>query len=349
MKVITILIITLLLTGCYNEGDYLQGYIEGQYTYLSSIYVGRLQKLHVARGQRVKKGEPLFNLESQPEISEYRRAQADLASQQAKLKDYLAGQRGTVVGGILAQREQARADLELATANFNRTKQLFAKGVVSKANFDDSLAQLKTNQQRVNQFEQNLREAEQGERQFRVAQQTYDVKSNEATATQAQWQLNQKALFAPEDGLIFDTYYNEGEAVAANQPVVSLLAPRFIYVIFYVPEPLRATLTIGQRITFRCEACVQEFPATINYISAQAEYTPPVIFSRESRTKLVYRVQAQLTKDVALQVNPGQPIEVITAPKYKRKRLHFNISYEVIKQMIKQTNKWIFDWKPTTK
>jgi HlyD family secretion protein len=340
-----VLLFTLLLAGCFNGGsDHFQGYIEGQYTYLSSINSGRLQKLYVVRGQRVTRGQPLFALEAEPQNYEVNKAQATLQSEQAKLNDYITGQRSTVLAGIIAQREQAQADLDLATNNFNRNKQLFEKGVISRAAYDDSLAQVKTNQQKVNQFEQNLREAEQGERQYRILQQTDTVKANQSSVTEAQWQLNQKGLFAPEDGLIFDTYFNEGELIPSNQAVVSLLAPRFIYVIFYIPEPLRAQLHLNDSITFTCDSCRKDLNAIINYISPQAEYTPPVIYSRESRYKLVYRVQAKLTLETALQVNPGQPVEVMIPAIMKPRN-----SYDFIKKMDLQTKQWFSGWKKTLK
>lgn len=300
-----------ILVSCsqYN-GPVLQGYIEGEYTNLSPLVPGALRKLHVSRGESVRAGQILFVLDDQPESAELKRAQANLESQQSKLKDYLSGQRSTVLAGIIAQRDQAQADLELAQSNFNRTAQLFKKGVVSKASYDEDLSKLKSSQQRVNQFEQNLKEAELGEREYRILQQSDEVKSAAAQVEESKWRLSQKTLFAPEAGLIFDTFFVEGEQIAANQPVVSLLAPRNVYVVFFIPEPIRSQIAINEGITFDCDGCKQQYTATINYISPQAEYTPPVIYSRESRSKLVYRVQAKLPLSYAMKLHPGQPVEV---------------------------------------
>lgn len=341
MRITVYIITAVLLAGCSNKDIY-QGYVDADYTYMATAYSGRLHKLYVRRGQRVTKGQQLFDLENQPQISDYDQAQANLAGEQAKLKDYLSGQRATIVGGILAQREQAQADLELATNNFNRTKQLFEKGVVPRSTYDDSLAQLKTNQQRVAQFEQNLKEAELGERQFRILQQTYIVKANEAASKQAQWQLSQKSLIAPDEGIIFDTYFNEGEEVSANQPVVSILSPRYMYVVFYIPEPERAKLYLNQQIEFTCDGCSKHFIGVINYISPQAEYTPPLIYSRESRSKLVYRVQAIVSKDIAYQIHPGQPVDITLLKERQQRRVR---GFDFIERMKHHTNKWIDYWK----
>lgn len=343
MKIIGCVLISFLLAGCYGGRDNIyQGYVEGEYTYLAPVYTGRLQRLYVARGQRVTQGQRLFDLETQPELDQYKRSQAELASQQAKLKDYLSGQRSTVLGGIIAQREQAQADLELATNNFNRNKILYQKGVIPRSTYDDSLAQLKANQQRVAQFEQNLREAEQGERQFRIVEQSNEVKANEASTNQAKWQLTQKSMVAPDEGLIFNTYYTQGELIPANQAVLALLSPKNVYVVFFIPEPLRATLQLGDVMIFTCDGCRTNYKAVINYISPQAEYTPPVIYSRESRSKLVYRVQAALTPEVANVVHPGQPVEI--RPERREARFSDQMGFNFIQKMYLHTNQWIWKW-----
>lgn len=321
MRHFWVICIAIVLVGCSRyEGTDLQGYIEGQYTHMSPFLGGRLKKLYVSRGQSVRQGQPLFELDNEPEQSQLNKALASLQAEQAKLKDYLVGQRTTVLAGIIAQREQAQAELGLAKNNFARTEELFQKGVVSRSSYDDACAKLKSTQQRVNQYEENLKEAEQGERQYRVLEQANAVKSAEASVTEARWRLFQKKLFAPESGLIYDTFYNVGEQINAGQPVVSLLTPDCIYLIFYVPEPLRSKVAVNDRVEFDCDQCQEQFSATINYVSPQAEYTPPVIYSRESRSKLVYRIQAKLSRPVAQKIYPGQPVNVYLLKKKSAQR-----------------------------
>lgn len=310
MKRCCLIMLLSLLVSCSPHTDTLQGYIDGEYTNLAANLSGRLQRLHVERGQSVKQGDPIFELDQEPEVSAFKKAESDLQAQQSKLKDYMAGERTTVLAGIIAQREQAQADLDLAKVNFERNQILFKKGVVSKASYDEALATLKASQQKVNQFEQNLKEAELGERQYRILEQSENVQAAQADYKQAKWRLDQKSVVAPEDGLIFDTFFNEGEQVNANQAVAALLAPRYVRLIFYIPEPLRGTLALNQRILFDFDGATQKYEAYINYISPQAEYTPPVIFSRESRMKLVFRVQAKLPLSIATKVHPGQPVDV---------------------------------------
>ncbi len=316
-----------LLGSCSDyEGQPLQGYVEGEYTLMASTVSGKLFKLHVERGQSVKADQRLFDLDPEPESSAFKKAKSNLDAEKSKLRDYMSGERSTVLGGIIAQREQAQADLELAKSNFSRTEQLYQKAVVSKSDYDDALAKLKSTQQKVTQFEENLKEAELGERQYRILEQAEQVRAAEATLQEAKWRLEQKTITAPEASLVFDTLFNEGEQVAANQAVVSLLAPRYIRLIFYVPEPIRSKLALNARVEFDCDGCNQRFTAYINYISPEAEYTPPVIFSRESRIKLVYRVQAKLPLGVAAKVTPGQPVDVYIPLQTHKRKYFFGIN-----------------------
>ena len=108
--------------------------------------------------------------------------------------------------------------------------------------------------------------------------------------------------------MVEKVYYRPGEFVAAGQPVVSLLPPANVKLVFFLPEPRLGALKVGDPIAYHCDRCV-DGEALVSFIATQAEYTPPVIYSVESRDKLVFRVEARGT----LALNPGQPVD-ITVP-----------------------------------
>ncbi len=81
---------------------------------------------------------------------------------------------------------------------------------------------------------------------------------------------------------------------------------------FYVPETRLAALRVGDAVSVRCDGCGNAIPAKIRFIAPQAEYTPPVIYSRENRAKLVYLVEAWPdAPNPAL--HPGLPVEAMLA------------------------------------
>jgi HlyD family secretion protein len=98
--------------------------------------------------------------------------------------------------------------------------------------------------------------------------------------------------------------------MAAGAPVVSLLPPGNIFVRFFVAEPELAGIHRGDAVTISCDSCRAGIAATISFVSPQAEYTPPVIYSDESRSKLVYMIEARPPPQEAARFNPGQPVTV---------------------------------------
>jgi HlyD family secretion protein len=109
---------------------------------------------------------------------------------------------------------------------------------------------------------------------------------------------------------VFDTLYVEGEFVQAAHPVVSILAPGNITIRFFVPENRLASLSMGQEVFVQVDGSEKIYQAAISYISPQAEYTPPVIYSRDTRSKLVFLIEAAFATSEAVSLHPGQPADV---------------------------------------
>ena len=131
-----------------------------------------------------------------------------------------------------------------------------------------------------------------------------------AVVSQAQWRLGQKTQPAPRSGLVHDTFFVPGEWVPAGKPVVSLLPPENIKLRFFVPESLVGRLQLGQKVGVSCDGCGASIQASVSYVSPSAEFTPPVIYSKESRAKLVFMVEAQPAPADAVRLKPGQPVDV---------------------------------------
>lgn len=92
---------------------------------------------------------------------------------------------------------------------------------------------------------------------------------------------------APIAGTIQQIYFREGETVAAQRPVISILPPGNMKVRFYVPEPELPKMKVGEDVRVTCDGCPGEIAAKVYFIATMAEYTPPVIYSLSERSKLV--------------------------------------------------------------
>jgi HlyD family secretion protein len=246
--------------GCSpNSSNEFQGYIEGEYVYVASPLGGALTNLAVARGDGVKAGQLLFELERGSEAAAVQQAEKNLT--------------------------QAKANLALSEAEFARRQQLRNdQGVISAEELDQTRAQ---------------RDAD-------LAQ----VESQTAALDRARWSFDQKQQFAPTNALVQDTLYRAGEWVASGNPVVELLPPANIKVRFFVPQAALPRIKPGQTVSVTFDGGQQAYSATVNFISTQAEFTPPVIYSRENRAKLVFMIEAKFPPADAADLRPGQPVDV---------------------------------------
>lgn len=192
-----------------------------------------------------------------------------------------------VLEAARARLDQAESSLALAKVGLERAKKLFDRSVVPRSRLDD-------------------------------AQSAYDTSVAATTAARAdvedaRTKLVRRRVAAPVTGTVQETYYRPGEIVAAGRPIVSLLPPNNVKIRFYVPEPARPRMQVGKSVSFSCDGCADGLQAKIFFVSNEAEYAPPVIFSREERSKLLYMVEAR-PKGEADAVPIGQPVTVSASP-----------------------------------
>lgn len=240
-----LLVLTMLaLAACSRASHHrAQGYVEGDYLYVGPQVAGRIEGLAVEKGAWVDRGALLFHLDETE-------AQANLA--------------------------EAEATLKAAELDYERTKDLRSRRVVSQSALDES------------------------ERRFDTARAALD---------QAKWQVSERTVAAPASGIIADVYFRVGEVVSPGQPVVSVLPPENKKIRFFVAEPELAAVPLGAEVRVTCDGCEEDLRAKVVFVASEAEFTPPVIFSREARGKLVFKMEATLLGNAqALKV--GQPVEV---------------------------------------
>jgi HlyD family secretion protein len=302
-----------LLAGCEKPASNgWQGYIEGEFVLLASPYAGQLQKLYVRRGDALEAGKPVFALEQESERAARAEAEERMKSAQARLENLQVPRRQPEITALREQVNQAKAALQLSRANLAREQELFAKGFSPKARLDDARSAYERDSARLKEMDAQLRTAQQplgreGEREGAEA----EMAAAKAVLAQAAWRLEQKSVAAPVAALVQDTFFVEGEWVPAGKPVASLLPPANVKARFYVAETVIGSLAPGKPVEIRCDGCGAPIAAKVTYISSQAEYTPPVLYTREQRGKLLFLVEARPSPADAVRLRPGQPIDVV--------------------------------------
>lgn len=303
-------LLAAVLTGCGgSQPAYFPGYAEGEFVRVAAPLAGTLEALRVERGDVVAQGAPLFTLESDVERAARAEAEARVATAQASLDDLRKGRRPPEVAAARAQLAQAQASLTQSEADLARTTKLVAGHFLPPQQLDAALAARDRDRAQVAELSLQVRIAQLPARSDAIAAAAAEVKAATDALAQAAWRVRQKAQAAPAAGLVDDTYYRPGEWVAAGSPVVSLLPPGNVKLVFFVPETLVSSIRIGGIVTARCDGCAQPFSARVDFVSPQAEFTPPVIYSRESRAKLVFRIEAR-PDPPSPSLHPGLPVEI---------------------------------------
>jgi len=293
----------LLLRGPERERS-LSGYIEAESLFLAAPVAGTVSTITAQEGQRVAAGASLFAIDP-----------ATLSAQGEQARAQVAEAR-TQIAAAQAQAQQAEAEATAAAADADRARRDLNR-LLSVRREDPAAVAGKD----IDAAQAALREAN---ARLNAARETTQARRAQIAAARAQEdqakggerevgiRVGQLAPPAPSAARVEDVFYRPGEWVAANQPVVSLLPDDRIKVRFFVPEQEVARYRPGRSVRFSCDGCAAGLDAKISYVSPRPEFTPPIIFSRDSRDRLVFMVEALPARPANLM--PGLPVDVEPLP-----------------------------------
>lgn len=288
-----------------------QGYAEADYVKVGPTQQGMLTEVSVARGDQAALGTPLFAQDDTQDRAARDQAARQLAQAEEQLANLQAGGKQTEIAQAEANLSDAHATLTRAEADLQRGEAQLRTGGVARQDIDHFRANYQSATAKVQGFEAALAQlhAPLG-REGEIKAQSDSVAAARAALAAAQWRLDQRRVTAPAAGRVADVLARPGETMAAGAPIVSLLPPENIFVRFFVPEGALSGIHRGDLVALRCDGCPGDLSAAISFISPQAEYTPPLIYSEESRAKLVYLIEARPPPAQAALLNPGEPVEV---------------------------------------
>jgi HlyD family secretion protein len=286
----------------------LTGYVEGERIYLSAPVSGALAQLYVREGGRVEAGGRTFLIDPGVQQAQAESAAAGVGAAQARVEDLTKGQREEELSVYDAELQAALASERQADADYNRIAPLVRQGIYAPARLDQVRAARDAARAQTAAVRRRREVATLGARQDAVAQARQQVAQAEGGLAEANVRLNQLSPVAPGPARVEEVFYRPGEWAPANQPILALLPDREVKLVFFVPEAEMARYRAGRTVRFRCDGCTAEGRARITWISARPEFTPPILYSKGSRDRLVYRVEA--LPENAATLNPGLPVDV---------------------------------------
>lgn len=301
------------LAACSAKSDApLQGYVEGTYVYVSGESAGRLVERPALDGAPVKEGALLFRLDDSSEKAQLLAAQARLAQSQAQLSDLQSGKRPEELSVLVAQVSAARANFNSANDAYSRQLVLLEKGVVSQTAVDNAKTARDAAEAQLQAAERQLEVARLPARPDEIDAAERNVAAEQAAVDQAKIALARRTVISPASGMIEETFFEPGEQVTVGAPVVSLLPDVNKRIRFFLPERQLAGVKVGDRVAVACDNCPAGLAAEVTFVSSQAEFTPPIIYSKDNREKLVFRVDARPIAEAA-SLKVGQPVDVTPA------------------------------------
>lgn len=292
----------------HEGGNVLSGYVEGEPLYPASPVSGRLVALDVQRGDTLTAGTRFFSVDPAQTQAVRDQAAAEAQAARSLAADARRGQRPAELGVIEAQLAAARAVLNEADTSLKRVQPLAEAGAASRAQLDSAIAARATATANVSAIEKQLQAARLGAREDQAQAARDRVSQAEAALGAAEARLTDLSPQAPAAGRVEDVFFQPGEWVPANQPVLSFIPDDRVRLRFFAPQGSIATYAIGAEVGFGCDGCAEGLKAKITYVSPRPEFTPPVIYSREARERMVFLVEAVPASSKGL--TPGQPIDV---------------------------------------
>ena len=284
------------------------GYVEDDYVYAAAASAGQISSIAVSEGQLVKKGDVLFVLESSQQQAQVdaTRAQADAA--QANLANLQSGSRPEEIAVIETQLQKAQADLALAQQTLSRATDLFRKGSAPQSDVDNATSAVESATSAVATLKAQIAVAKLPARSPQQDAAQAQLVAAQAQAAQAEAALADRTVTAPEDARIEKLFFKAGEVANAGTPVASLNGAQSLKVIFYLNEADRQKFALGDVVQISCDGCAAGLTATISHFASDPQYTPPIIYSRDERNRLVFETEAVLEQQNG--ILPGQPVTI---------------------------------------
>lgn len=301
-----------LFSACAPAAPLAVGYVEGEYVLLAPLDTAQITTVGVRRGDRVEPGRMIATLDKGDAEIAVAQADAALAQAEAQLADLKIGKRPEEIAVLAATVRSAKAQAEEAKRVLARIEDLYGKGIATRAQLDEATTQLEVANAAIGQAEANLAVAHLPARPETIKAAENQVKQSRGALDHARWLLSKRDILAPSSGRIDDVIRDPGDLAGPAAPVVSMLPDGAVKLKLYVPEQLFSDVSVGALLDVRCDGCAGDLEARVSYVSPSPEFTPPVIYSLETRQKLVYLVEAR-PEGQGGSLQPGQIVDVSLA------------------------------------
>lgn len=297
------------LLGSCGPSPLAVGYVEGEYVSLAPLETARIASVSVKLGDRVTPGTEIASMSRDDVEIAVADAAARLSQAESELADQKRGRRPEEIDVIAATLASAKAQAEEAERTLARRVDLSKRGFSPQAELEQATTANDVAKARVRELEANLAVARLPAREDTIRAYENRVAQARAALDNTRWRLSERTIVARAPGRITDLVRRPGEVAGPQAPVVTMLPDGAVKLKLWVPETAFSKLSLGAALTVHCDGCEAGLTARVTHLSAEPEFTPPVIYSRETRQKLVHLVEAR-PEGPATRLQPGQIVDV---------------------------------------
>jgi HlyD family secretion protein len=286
------------------------GRIEATEIGVSTKLPGRVQQIMVNEGDFVQAGEPLAQIqitvldaERDEARAQTRQAVTAIASAEAQV---VARQSDTAAAQALVR--VRASELDAAQRRFARTEALSKDGALSLQEFDDGRASLHGAEATLTSAEAQVAAAQAAIKaaQAQVGSATAGVTASEATIARIEADIQDSLLRSPCEGRVQYRVAQPGEVLGAGGTVLDLVDLNDVYLTFFLSDVVAGRIALGTEVHLILDAAPQYvIPATVSFVATVAQFTPKTVETATERQKLMFRVKAQIGRDL-LQKNMKQ-------------------------------------------
>ncbi|MFC3550133.1 HlyD family secretion protein [Lysobacter cavernae] len=304
------IVLGLALSGCGDDRPQALGTLEWDRVALPAPAAEKIVRIDVREGQRVQAGARLLQLEVTRTQSQLAALQAQAKQADDVLDELRTGPRSEDIAQARANLAAAQAQAADARAYYTRLQPLGRQRLVAAADVDRARAAAGHVDAQVRALQAALLELERGTRREQIAQGESAVAAAKAQAAAQAVTLDKLDLTAPRAGVVDSLPYRLGDQAPVGAPLAVLLVGDAPYARVYVPEPIRASVRVGQSAHVFVDGREQALDGTVRMIRSEPSFTPYYALIGKDAARLSYLAEVTLTGSDAMQLPAGLPVRV---------------------------------------
>jgi len=304
-----ILLLLATLVACNStEETFMVGTLERDRVEVSVESNEPIIAIHVQDGQMMNAGDLI--LEQDPARLVVMLAQQVALKDQAaaRLAELVRGPRPETIREARAQLESTQASASNAAANLVRAKEVFARDLSDQQTLDFATTRWKTAQAAEKAASESLERLLNGTTVEELQQAEAALAAAAAKVSQIKFDLERLKIYAPVNGMLDKRLYQLGERPLPGATIAVILDAARTYARIYVPEPLRASVQPGNKLTVRIDGDKRTITGTVRWVSADATFTPYFALTEHDRSRLSFL--AEIDVPDAADLPSGVPLEV---------------------------------------